>query len=161
MDFMNSQSFVFVWLGLWSIGATPAFINYNLTGAPLEHCIKVSTARLLIVDSHVRDAVSSELLSKMGSPNFRNDSGSVEVLFHDEQLESRILQTEPLRAPDSCRANQKRPGAAILIFTSGTTGLPKAAIVSWNKCILGGSFANLWMGLKENDRLYTVNIISL
>lgn len=47
---MNSPDFVFAWLGLWSIGAGPALINYNLTGRALLHCLKISGTKLLLVD---------------------------------------------------------------------------------------------------------------
>lgn len=46
----NSPEFVFAWLGLWSIGAAPAMINYNLAGKALIHCLSVSGATLLLVD---------------------------------------------------------------------------------------------------------------
>jgi acyl-CoA synthetase (AMP-forming)/AMP-acid ligase II len=46
----NSAEFVIAWLGLWAIGAAPAMINYNLTGKALIHCLKVSGAKLLLVD---------------------------------------------------------------------------------------------------------------
>jgi acyl-CoA synthetase (AMP-forming)/AMP-acid ligase II len=47
---MNSPDFMFAWLGLWSIGAAPAMINYNLAGKALLHCLKISGAKLLLVD---------------------------------------------------------------------------------------------------------------
>lgn len=50
MDFVNSEVFIWIWFGLWSIGAKPAFINYNLTGKSLIHTIETSTARLVLVD---------------------------------------------------------------------------------------------------------------
>jgi acyl-CoA synthetase (AMP-forming)/AMP-acid ligase II len=46
----NSAEFVMAWLGLWAIGAAPAMINYNLAGKALMHCLKVSGAKLLLVD---------------------------------------------------------------------------------------------------------------
>jgi acyl-CoA synthetase (AMP-forming)/AMP-acid ligase II len=66
----NSPDFIFAWLGLWAIGAAPAMINYNLTGNPLLHCLKVSSAPLLLVDAepalrhHIEDSkdkIESEL----------------------------------------------------------------------------------------------------
>ncbi|EER43899.1 AMP dependent ligase [Histoplasma capsulatum H143] len=47
----NSPEFVFVWLGLWSIGCGPAMINYNLTEAGLIHCLKLSGADVIVVDA--------------------------------------------------------------------------------------------------------------
>ncbi|EZF32794.1 hypothetical protein H109_02526 [Trichophyton interdigitale MR816] len=155
MDFMNSATFVFVWMGLWSIGALPAFINYNLTAAPLAHCVKVSTARLLLVDSEVRHAVPPEMVEKLGAPGFRENGGAVEVVFHDESLQAKILQREPWRAPDTDRQGQARSDAGILIYTSGTTGMPKAAILPWAKLLLAGTFVSRWLGFSKSDRVYT------
>ncbi|KAL1959209.1 hypothetical protein VTO42DRAFT_2714 [Malbranchea cinnamomea] len=155
MDFMNSAAFIFVWMGLLSIGAVPAFINYNLAKAPLTHCVKVSTARLLLVDGELRHAFPPEQLDIFAAPDFREKGGSVEVVFYDAELEAEILNIPPVREPDSARGNQEGPDIGMLIYTSGTTGMPKPAIVSWNKCIMGGSFVSLWMGLKSTDRVYT------
>ncbi|KAF3482908.1 fatty acid transporter protein [Arthroderma uncinatum] len=155
IDFMNSATFIFIWMGLWSVGALPAFINYNLTAAPLTHCVKVSTARLFLVDDEVRAAVPPELVEKLGALDFREKGGAVKVVFHDESLQAEILRREPWRAPDADRQNQERADPGILIYTSGTTGLPKAAIISWGKLLLAGTFVSNWLGLRKTDRVYT------
>ena len=46
----NSAEFLMAWLGLWAIGAAPAMINYHLAGKALLHCLKVSGAKLVLVD---------------------------------------------------------------------------------------------------------------
>ncbi|KKA16727.1 Long-chain fatty acid transporter [Rasamsonia emersonii CBS 393.64] len=155
MDFMNSSNFVFIWMGLWSIGAVPAFINYNLSGKPLTHSVKVSSARLLIVDEEVRDRFPPEQLATFSSPDFRDDKGPVEVVFFTPDLEAQILQTAPIREDDSARSGPIGRDMAMLIYTSGTTGLPKPAIVSWFKCWAGGTFITKWISLKKTDRVFT------
>ena len=161
MDFMNSAAFIFMWMGLWSIGAVPAFINYNLAKASLTHSVKASTARLLFVDGEVRGLFPPEQLAMFASPDFRQGGGSVEVVFYDKELECQILRTEPVREPDSSRSGQEARGMAMLIYTSGTTGLPKPAIVSWNKCFVGSNFLSMWMGFRKTDRVYTVSFLLL
>lgn len=47
----NKPSFVEIWLGCLSIGVVPAFINYNLSGDALAHCITVSEADTILVDT--------------------------------------------------------------------------------------------------------------
>lgn len=47
------------WLALWSIGAAPAMINYNLAGKALIHCLRVSGAKMLLVDE------DSELVARI------------------------------------------------------------------------------------------------
>ncbi|PGH13866.1 hypothetical protein AJ80_06135 [Polytolypa hystricis UAMH7299] len=158
MDFMNSAAFVFVWMGLWSIGASPAFINYNLANVSLEHCVKMSSARLLLVDEEVyREKFSEEVLRKFGDEGFRDGEGGgkVEVVVYDKGFEERALRAESVREKDECRTGVVGSDIAMLIYTSGTTGLPKPAIVSWNKVWVGGSFVTLFNGMKKTDRVYT------
>jgi acyl-CoA synthetase (AMP-forming)/AMP-acid ligase II len=75
MDFVNSEVFVFVWFGLWNIGAKPAFINYNLTGKPLFHTIRTSTARLVLVDQDAKDNFSEEIMKEHGFAARPSDEG--------------------------------------------------------------------------------------
>lgn len=155
MDFMNSSTFIFLMFGLWSIGAVPAFINYNLSGKPLTHSVKASTARLLFVDEDVRGSFPQEQLDIFTSPDFHEDKGPMTVVFFTPDVEAQILQTQPVREDDRARQGVIRRDMAILIYTSGTTGLPKPAIVSWAKCYAGGYFSSSYMGLKQSDRFYT------
>ncbi|KAL4918938.1 hypothetical protein BDW62DRAFT_210113 [Aspergillus aurantiobrunneus] len=155
LNMMNSSTFIFIWLGLWSIGAVPAFINYNLTGKPLTHSVRTSSARLLIVDEEVRSSFGSEELAAFASPDFREDGGSVEVIFHTPEIEAQILQTEAIREDDKARAGVDLRDMAILIYTSGTTGLPKPAIVSWRKSWAGSIFVSTFIELAKHDRVFT------
>lgn len=157
MDFMNCPQFIFLWLGLWSLGACPAFINYNLTGQPLLHCIKTSTARILFVDEEVKSRFTQDVLDAVAAPGFRDGNGIVEVVDFNPGTERQILAEKGLREPDSSRAGPRMHEMANLIYTSGTTGLPKPAVVSWTKIRLGGGFTALFLGLKSDDRFYTVS----
>jgi acyl-CoA synthetase (AMP-forming)/AMP-acid ligase II len=156
MDFMNSSTFILILLGLWSIGAVPAFINYNLSGKPLTHSIKTSTARLLVVDEEIRDQFTPEQMEILTSSEFRETGGSVEVVFVTSEVESQIMQMEATREDDNVRSGSTLRDMALLIYTSGTTGLPKPAIVSWRKCWSGSIFVSNWLGLTKEDRFFTV-----
>lgn len=46
LDGPNSSGYLLLWFALEGIGARPAFINCNLTGEGLGHCVKVSCCRL-------------------------------------------------------------------------------------------------------------------
>jgi acyl-coenzyme A synthetase/AMP-(fatty) acid ligase len=148
MDFMNSEKFIFVWLGLWSIGAKPAFINYNLTGKALAHCIQVSSACLALVDSEVEHCATADV---------RKEVAKVEFVIFTPDLEAEIEATEAVRAPDWTRSEDKSQNMAKLVFTSGTTGLPKPAIVSWAKTNFGAMLTPNWTSLARPDVFYTVS----
>jgi acyl-CoA synthetase (AMP-forming)/AMP-acid ligase II len=157
MDFMNSSTFVFMLMGLWSIGAVPAFINYNLSGKPLTHSIRTSTARLLVVDEEVRHCFPAEQEQILTSPTFRDGKGPVEIIYHTPEVEAQVLGMEPTREDDAVRSGLIPRDMAILIYTSGTTGLPKPAIVSWKKCWFGSVFIQDWMGVTPSDRFFTAS----
>ncbi|OAA81800.1 AMP-dependent synthetase/ligase [Akanthomyces lecanii RCEF 1005] len=146
IDFQNSDTFLFLWWGLWAIGAKPAFINYNLTGKPLAHCITAASARLCIVDPGVAQNVTDEV---------RGALPDVEFVVFTPEVEATAANIAPIRFPDSDRAEAEFSNMAILIYTSGTTGLPKAAIVSWGKCIGGGTVASMLLGRGSGDIMYT------
>lgn len=66
MDFVNSDTFIWIWFGLWSIGAKPAFINYNLTGKSLIHTIRTSTASLVLVDEESKANFAEHVMAEHG-----------------------------------------------------------------------------------------------
>ncbi|KAF9893603.1 hypothetical protein FE257_010915 [Aspergillus nanangensis] len=155
LDFMNSSTYLFIVLGLWGIGAVPALINYNLSGKPLSHSIQTSSARILIVDEELRPNFTPEQLATLTAPDFREDGGPVEVIFHTAEVEAQVMQTEPTREDDKARGGAILRDMALLIYTSGTTGLPKPAIVSWWKCWAGSLFISNWLGFSKDDRVFT------
>lgn len=157
MDFMNSAEFVFLQLAIWSLGARPAFINYNLTGKPLLHCLRTSTARVVFVDEDVRSQFSQDVKDEIESASFRDGQGALEVVVLDHSVRQEIERTEGVREPDDVRAGVKGRDMSSLIFTSGTTGLPKPGIIAWSKYYVGGIFCTKWLGLKRSDRFYTVS----
>ncbi|KAL2755655.1 hypothetical protein ACRALDRAFT_1051018 [Sodiomyces alcalophilus JCM 7366] len=146
MNFQNSELFIFVWFGLWSIGARPAFLNYNLSGNSLAHCIKTATASLVIVDPSVADNVTDDI---------RRDLGDVRFVVLTPELQSEIAANEPRRYPDWDRSESGYQNLAILISTSGTTGLPKAAVVSYGKLIVAASFSSRFLKIGAQDVFYT------
>ena len=148
MDFMNSEKFIFIWLGLWAIGAKPAFINYNLAGNALTHCVGVSTSRLLLVDPQVQEKITDEVRSEL--PN-------VHIEIFNPDLEAEVMSTEGIRVEDSERSDLLAQNLAMLIYTSGTTGLPKGAIVSWRKVTVSMYFFSNRIGFTNKDVFYTVS----
>ncbi|GJN74706.1 long-chain fatty acid transporter [Purpureocillium lilacinum] len=146
INFQNSDTFILLWWALWSIGAKPAFINYNLTGEPLKHCLKAATTRLCLVDPNVAEQVTDEVKGALSDVRFVDFTPA---------LEAQALAAPPTRAPDADRHEETLSNLAILIYTSGTTGLPKPAVVSWGKCIVGGTIPEVLLSRGSRDIMYT------
>ena len=152
MDFKNSPQFVWLWFALWSLGAQPAFINTNLRDNAFIHCVKISSARLLILDPELGDAMTDEARSQFAP----DDKGrAVETVVLDSALEQHIHSLTPYRAPNEARSGAMAADASLLIYTSGTTGLPKAANVNWGKPRSGMLVWYRLLEMKASDRYFT------
>ncbi|THY78249.1 acetyl-CoA synthetase-like protein, partial [Aureobasidium pullulans] len=147
IDYTNKTQFVCLWFALFSLGAKAAFINTNLRGKALLHCVKACKAKLLIVDPAIEDALTEEVRQELAN--------SVQAVVLDDVTEGRIVATAGLRVADEERGGDKISDTAVLIFTSGTTGLPKPAVVPWKKFLLSGRTVSNWLGVKSTDRYYT------
>ena len=148
----NRLEYLAIWYGLSKVGVATALINNQLTGAALAHCLNISQAMHCIVDSET-------------SPCFEDVKGQLERHMHQWVLGPvHGEQRDLVKALKSC--SQLRPDretardgivakdTALYIFTSGTTGLPKAARITHMR-------AQLYMrgfagstGSKETDRIY-------
>ena len=149
LNCQNSDTFIFAWFGLWSIGATPAFINHHLTTKPLVHSLRTSTASLALVDPAVAESITHEV---------RDEVPELEFVFLTPELRAEIVdKTEPVRYADRERSEPSYVGMAILIYTSGTTGMPKPAIVSWAKIYTAVHLCGKGCELTKDDVFYTVS----
>lgn len=118
----NSADFLIAWLGLLSIGCAPATVNYNLVGDALVHCLKISGARLLLVDEDEECQARVEQCSAI----IENELG-MERLTVNATL-AQTLSRFPATVPEEGKLARDMAGEypAILLYTSGTTGMPKA-----------------------------------
>lgn len=153
----NRIEFVVQIVAICKLGAVAGLINTNLTRQQLTHCINLTASKKIIFGeelteplNEVREDLTLEdgrdyLLVRDGghrpAPNW-----SVELDSHDEAL----LPTDPIETRQLQIGN-----TALYIFTSGTTGLPKAARVSHRRMLpAAGMSANFLLRIKQTDRMY-------
>lgn len=94
------------------MGSAPAYINYNLAGDALVHCLKVSGAKLVMVDAEdtcrarieeSRDRIESEL--------------GMKVIILDETARINMAATPPERPDDTYRVDITPDSPMALYYT--------------------------------------------
>ncbi|KAE8149176.1 hypothetical protein BDV25DRAFT_6304 [Aspergillus avenaceus] len=151
----NRAEYLFAWLGLWSIGCAPAAINYNLAGDALLHCLKISGAKLLLVDD------DAECLARIDESRaaIEGDLG-METVTIDATFSTETLPKVSTAIPEKGRLAYNVPGEfpALLLYTSGTTGMPKGCAMTMSRLYLTIQFRGTTMGDQSGpggDRWYS------
>ncbi|XP_061462230.1 long-chain fatty acid transport protein 3 [Rhineura floridana] len=149
----NEPAFIWAWIGLSKLGAVPAFLGTALRRGALLHCLHACGARAILVAHDLFEAVEPILTSLeetgvavwvLGKGPYPPSVTALQDLLEgasDEPVPSHL--STPGSLSDTC----------LYIFTSGTTGLPKAARISHLKSILCLGFYNL-VGASSSDVIY-------
>jgi len=147
----NRPEYLSIWLGLARAGCVTALINTNLAGPSLAHCINISAAKAILVEG--------AMLAQLASARAQLSTG-LAILSHgasaggepriDEIVET--FSAAPLTRQE--RIALTIDDGALYVFTSGTTGMPKAARITHSRLqriMYGFSGA---MGARASDRMY-------
>jgi acyl-CoA synthetase (AMP-forming)/AMP-acid ligase II len=109
---MNSPDFMLAWAGLWSIGAAPAMINYNLAGKAFIHCLKISGATMLLVDDE------PDLQARVKEVSDELDAEyPMNIIVLDPQTKSEIAMMAVDSPDNSLRAQVKGNWPMCLFYT--------------------------------------------
>jgi fatty-acyl-CoA synthase len=136
----NSPESVLLMLATVKCGAIAGMLNYHQRGDVLKHSFGLLDAKAIIADTDLVDSI--------------NESGADATgLMTVEELQ-RLAATAPTGNPATTAAVLAKD-KAFYIFTSGTTGMPKASVMThyrWLRALAG--FGGLGMRLTSNDTLY-------
>ncbi|XP_030623276.1 long-chain fatty acid transport protein 6 isoform X1 [Chanos chanos] len=150
----NDPDFICVWFGLSKLGCSVAFLNTNIKSRSLLHCFNCCNAKILVVGADLLETLDDIL------PSLQKDNISVWALKKDcsypgvhsllDKMENTLSQ--PIPAQRRAATSLKTP--TLYIFTSGTTGLPKAAVITHLQSLKAA--AGFWAyGGTEDDVIYT------
>ena len=153
----NRPEYLMTWAGLAKLGATTALINTNLTGTALHHVIETSESKALIVGTECLEAWNAsrdQSLESLSVYVARGIFGAAAVLPPGaKSLDDEIVSYSSENPPRSIRADLVGADPLFYIFTSGTTGLPKAARFSHARFMAAGTY-HLFSGFTRKDVLY-------
>jgi citronellyl-CoA synthetase len=153
----NRIEYLLSLFALTKLGATAGLINNSLSGKQLAHCVTTIDASACIVGEELTD-VLGELVEELPLTAGENyfwlaDSGSNPPPAWAVDAGEAMQGQDDANLPDT---EEVRAGEiAAYVFTSGTTGLPKAALLPHRKyVVMAGMMARLGFRAKPTDCMY-------
>ena len=137
----NSPNTVLMMLAAVKCGAIAGMLNYHQRGEVLAHSLGLLDAKALVVEADLIDDV--------------DDCGGATVAPTTIEDMERLAATAPTANPQSATAVLAKD-TAFYIFTSGTTGHPKASVMTHKRWLSAlAIFGGLGLRLKGTDTLYS------
>ena len=144
----NSTEYVEIILALSTMGAILVPLNWRLSGSELKFILEDSGADTLIFGEEFTDAVRAI------KPNIPVKEGSYicvgkAICDWAMNYEKTVKAERPEKYETETSGDGEDP--QIIMYTSGTTGLPKGAILSHRKTFYNVLNADIFYGLTPND----------
>jgi len=154
----NRPDFYFCWFGLAKLGVVAAFINHHARGRALAHALHSTGAKAVVAGEECLHALAD-------SPEVKNwprwliadeeNPASAELRQHaDTGFQQQVWQADASRIGHEPRRHLCAADTLLLIFTSGTTGLPKAARYSHLRWMVAGDVMAQCMQVTPADVFY-------
>lgn len=141
---MRASSYTCSAPGLVKIGAPVALLNTNIQGDGLLHCLESCRTEFLVYSEEMRERVQTLFSDQREKPTVK--------LICASEVDSSESSSE--RIPPGFRKSIRYSDTALYIFTSGTTGLPKAAKISHLRYFGSSLIISRMLALRSTDVLY-------
>lgn len=148
----NRPEYFAAWIGIASAGGVVALLNTNLSGPSLTHCIRLLNPKHLIVSTEFKNSLSTALPDCAARPSIWAHG------FHHasfQRIEDKLQKQSGDRLDSNEGPRLTIEDRALYIFTSGTTGLPKAASISHARVMQWSHWFAGMMNVQPGDRTYS------
>jgi len=119
----NCPEYIAIWFGLAKVGVVTGLINHNLSDEGLAHCVSIADSKAIIFgveQAALLETARGHLADELTYWSFgQTDAGT--------DLKAALGEVSDARPDRSHRAGLNGADLALFVYTSGTTGLPKAA----------------------------------
>lgn len=147
----NRPEYLAIWLGINKVGGVVALLNTHLAGPSLAHSINIVAPKHIIGAGELADRLATVLPDLTAAPRIWIHGAShapFRRIDHDlGRYAGEMLSREERRAPTI-------EDRALYMYTSGTTGLPKAANVSHGRLMQWSHWFAGMMDTRSTDRMY-------
>lgn len=152
----NRPAFFYIWLGLAKLGAITALLNTNVHGRPLAHALEVMSATRVVVGEECLGLFEDleTTLPLWVWPDTEHPATPTQRAMCPVDLEAAARVAPDTEPPSAWRTGLVAESPAIYIFTSGTSGLPKAAVISHARWLIIGAVQQVTLGLGPSDCFY-------
>src|SRR5258706_5666394 len=146
----NCVEQVTTWFGAARMGGVWTPLNAGLGGADLEHTLRDSGAKVLVVDAECRqkvDALDAVLRGQLSI-----------FCVGDPQAAYRPFEQLLAGSGDAGSLPEIQPGdPALILYTGGTTGLPKGVVTPGLSLILAGIRYGESFTVRAREQHFTTN----
>lgn len=154
----NRPAFFCTWFGLVKLGVVVAFINTQVSGRALLHALQTTEAKAVVIGEEcLGNLHATEDLPAVPFwlvPDPENPAAEPLPKGVDRQFAARLDSAPHTAFPRDMRADIRAEEPTLLIFTSGTTGLPKAARYSHMRWMSSGDVMDVTLQATCEDVFY-------
>jgi fatty-acyl-CoA synthase len=147
----NRPEYMAIWLGITRAGGVVALLNTNLAGPALAHCIDIVEPKHIIVADGLAAALeSARSFLKTTAQIWAHGGGDPKY----PDVAKAVAALSDTSLADGERRTVSIDDRALYVYTSGTTGLPKAANVSHYRLMVWTHWFAGMMETGPGDRMY-------
>ena len=148
----NRPEYLVVVLGLAKVGTVTALLNTHIGGRALAHALEVAGARHRVVGAECADRLAEVQAGE--TVVWTLPDGEEPALDGTRDLAAALASAPATPPPSGCRDGLRKGDDLLYIFTSGTTGLPKAARMSHMRFLSHGDAMSAVTGYGPDDVVY-------